>query len=78
VLAGEHIPNVLDKRKRSRAFRGDGEQHRVPIDAAQLASGALGGAIVSGIIGPLIAQRHERRDLRADAFRCVTEVERTR
>lgn len=48
------------------------------LDALQFVSGALGGALVSATIAPLIAQRHERRDLRANVLRAISHVERTR
>src|SRR5690242_14397329 len=48
------------------------------IDATTLVGGALGGAVVSSVVGPSIAQRHERRDLRAKVLRSLAEVERRR
>jgi hypothetical protein len=48
------------------------------LDAATLVGGALGGAIASSVLQPLIAQRRERRDVRATALRAVGEVEQAR
>jgi hypothetical protein len=48
------------------------------LDATQLVGGALGGALASSVLGPLIAQRRERRDLRAAVLRAIADVERTK
>lgn len=48
------------------------------IDLAQLAGGALGGAIVSSVLGPWIVQSRDRREARADVLRQLALVERTR
>ena len=48
------------------------------MDLAQFAGGAVGRAVVSAIVGPLIAQRHERRELRAAVLRGISQVERSR
>ncbi len=64
--------------ERDYARRSGAMMERVPVEIEELASGALAGAVASSILGPLIAQRRERRDLRAAVLRCVAEVERTR
>ena len=64
--------------RRVTAVRQVPEDDVVPLDLAQFVGGALGGAVVSAIVGPLIAQRHERRDLRASVLRAISQVERTR
>jgi hypothetical protein len=48
------------------------------VEVGQLVAGAFGGAVVSSVLGPLIAQRRERRDVRADVLRALGAVERTR
>jgi hypothetical protein len=48
------------------------------FEAVQLVGGALGGALASSVLGPLISQRRERRDVRADVLRAFSVVERTR
>jgi hypothetical protein len=50
----------------------------VAVDVTQLLGGALGGALASSVLGPLIAQRRERRDVRADVLRAIGAVERAR
>jgi hypothetical protein len=50
----------------------------VSVEAVQLVGGALGGALASSVLGPLISQRRERRDVRADVLRAFGAVERTR
>jgi hypothetical protein len=50
----------------------------MPIDAVGLAGGALSGAVVTSIIAPLITQRGERRDVRAEVLRSLAAVERAR
>jgi hypothetical protein len=50
----------------------------VTLDLAQLVGGAVGGALITSVVGPLISQRHERRDVRANVLRAVAEVERAR
>ncbi|MGN6558550.1 MAG: hypothetical protein ACTHLH_11160 [Solirubrobacterales bacterium] len=48
------------------------------VDAAALAGGALGGAVVQSVLGPLFGQRHERRELRAKVLRKIAEIENAR
>lgn len=48
------------------------------VDIAQLAGGALGGAVASSLLAPIIGQRKERRDLRANVLRWIGELERKR
>jgi len=50
----------------------------VAVDSAAVVAGAISGAAVSAIVGPWIAGRHSRRDLRATVLRSIAEVERTR
>jgi hypothetical protein len=47
----------------------------VALDTTALVTGAVGGAAVQSVLGPLISQRHERRDLRAAVIRGISEVE---
>jgi hypothetical protein len=68
-------------RVRETPYSASGRAHSlrgVAIDAVGLLGGALGGALVSSVLGPAIAQRRERRDLRADVLRRLAEVERAR
>lgn len=48
------------------------------IDLADLAGGALSGALVTSVLGPIVAQRRERRDTRADVLRAISTLETTR
>jgi hypothetical protein len=48
------------------------------IDAAALVGGALGGAVVQSVLGPLVGQRHERRDLRGKVLHQLAAVENGR
>lgn len=48
------------------------------VDVAALAGGAVGGAVVQSVLGPLFGQRHERRELRAKVLRKIAEIEDTR
>lgn len=48
------------------------------VEVEQLVAGAFGGALVTSVLGPLISQRRERRDVRADVLRAVGAVERAR
>jgi hypothetical protein len=50
----------------------------VVIDAETLIGGALGGAIVQSIVGPLVMNGSARRDIRATVLRRIGEVERRR
>ena len=47
----------------------------IAIDVAGLAGGALGGAVATSILGPVVAQRRERRDTRADVLRAISNLE---
>lgn len=47
------------------------------VDVTALTGGALGGAVVQSILGPLFGQRHERRELRAKVLRKIAAVEDT-
>ncbi|MGH2968702.1 MAG: cupin domain-containing protein [Solirubrobacteraceae bacterium] len=50
----------------------------MPLDAPELVVAALTGGLGGAILGPLIARRRKRRDLRAAVLRGVSEVERAR
>jgi hypothetical protein len=50
----------------------------VAWDSAAVVAGAISGAAVSAIVGPWIAGRHSRRDLRAAVLRSISDVERVR
>jgi hypothetical protein len=50
----------------------------LPIDVGQLLGGAFGGAVASSVLGPLVTQRKERRDLRAEVLRQIGQVEQAR
>lgn len=44
----------------------------------QLLTGAVGGAIVSSVVGPYLSQARERRKARADALNALLQVETAR
>ena len=48
------------------------------VDIAALVGGAVGGAAVQSVLGPLFGQIHERRELRAKVLDSIAEVERER
>lgn len=50
----------------------------MPVEIAELAGGAFGGAIASSVLGPLISQRRERRDVRAEVLRAISDIEQVR
>jgi hypothetical protein len=50
----------------------------VGVEITALVGGAVGGAAVQSVLGPLFGQIHERRELRAKALDSVAEVERER
>jgi hypothetical protein len=52
------------------------ESSAMAVDVGQLVCGALGGAIASSVLTPLIAQRGERRALRANVLHRFGDVER--
>lgn len=48
------------------------------VDLTALVGGAVGGAAVQSVLGPLFGQVHERRELRAKVLDSIAEVERKR
>jgi hypothetical protein len=48
------------------------------VDATQIVGGAIGGALITSVLGPIISQRGARRDVRADVLRRIADVESTR
>jgi len=48
------------------------------VDVGWVVAGTVAGALVSSVLGPLITQGRERRDIRADVLRSVGDVERAR
>ena len=48
------------------------------VDVGWVVAGTVGGALVSSVLGPLISQGRERRDIRADVLRGIGDVERAR
>ena len=44
----------------------------MPLDIEQI----IGGALVSSVLAPVIAQRRERREVRAAVIRAIADVER--
>lgn len=48
------------------------------VDVGWVVAGTVDGALVSSVLGPLITQGRERRDIRADVLRSVGDVERAR
>jgi hypothetical protein len=50
----------------------------VGVDITALVGGAVGGAAVQSVLGPLFGQVHERRELRAKVLDSIAEVERER
>ena len=48
------------------------------VDVGWVVAGTVGGALVSSVLGPLITQGRERRDIRADVLRGIGDVERAR
>jgi hypothetical protein len=48
------------------------------VDATQIVGGAIGGALITSVLQPIISQRGARRDVRADVLRRVGDVESTR
>ena len=50
----------------------------MPVDIAQLAGGALGGAAASSVLALTIGQGKERRELRAKVLQCIGELEQKR
>lgn len=48
------------------------------IEASTLVGGALGGAVVQSVLGALVGQRHERRNMRAEVLRRIGELEQAR
>jgi hypothetical protein len=50
----------------------------VSVDVTALVGGAVGGAAIQTIFGPLFGQVHYRRELRAKVLNALAEVERER
>lgn len=48
------------------------------VDVTALVGGAVGGAAIQSVLGPLFGQVHERREYRAKALASVAAVERER
>lgn len=48
------------------------------VDITALVGGAVGGAAIQSVLGPLFGQIHERRELRAKVLDSIAEVERER
>lgn len=48
------------------------------VDVTALVGGAVGGAAIQSVLGPLFGQIHERRELRAHVLASLAEVERVR
>src|ERR1035441_4485442 len=48
------------------------------VDVGWVVVGTVGGALVTSVLGPLITQGRERRDVRAEGLRGVGGVERAR
>jgi hypothetical protein len=48
------------------------------VDVVTLVGGAIGGAAVSSVLGPLFGQVHQRRELRGRALASLADVERER
>jgi hypothetical protein len=65
-------------RLRRRRLTRTSESFAIAVDIGQLVGGALDGAIASSVLTPLIAQRGERRALRADVLHGRGDVERFR